>query len=99
IAKGFGPGGGGGVLYDSLQWGLDDTALFAANNEDSGDDFYTLSVDSSGVVLANDFGGTFSDSGGRIHFDSGSKLVYSDDGHAIDPSTGSPVGQYSIGFN
>lgn len=99
IAKGFGPGGGGGVLYDSIQWGSDDTALFAENNEDTGFDFYTLTVDPSGVVLANDFSGAFSSFRARIHFDSGSKVIYSDDGHAIDPSTGDPVGQYSIGFN
>jgi hypothetical protein len=58
-AKGFGPGGGGGVLYDTLQWGSDATALFAANYEDDGFDFYTLSVNSSGVTLINDYLHTF----------------------------------------
>ena len=95
IAKGFGPGGGGGVLYDSIQWGADDTALYAANNEDTGFDFYTLTVNASGVTLANDYPSDFSEFFERIHFDSGTKLIYSDDGHAIDPSTGNPVGQFS----
>jgi hypothetical protein len=95
IAKGFGPGGGGGVLYDSLQWGSDDTALYAANNEDTGFDFYTLMVNAGGITLANDYPSDFSAFNKRIHFDSGSKLVYSDGGQAIDPSTGNPVGSYS----
>ena len=99
IAKGFGPGGGGGVLYDSLQWGSDDTALYAENNEDTGFDFYILSVTSGGVVLADDFSNDFDEFGARIHFDSGTGFVYSDDGHVINPSTGGPVGQYSAGFN
>lgn len=95
IAKGFGPGGGGGVLYDSLQWGSDATALFAANNEDTGFDFYTLTVNSSGVALNQDFPNAFSSFFNRIHFDRGTKLVYSDDGHAVDPSNGHPVGNFA----
>jgi len=91
IAKGFGPGGGGGVLYDSLQWGADASTLLAANNEDSGDDFYTLTVDPSGVTLKQDFPSTL---GGarRIHFDRASDLVYADDGFVVDPATGLHAG-------
>jgi len=95
IAKGFGPGGGGGVLYDSIQWGSDDTALYAANNEDTGFDFYTLSVALAGVTLEDDYPSDFSSFGARIHFDSGTALIYSDDGHVVNPSTGNPVGEYS----
>jgi IPT/TIG domain len=94
IAKGFGPGGGGGVLYDSLQWGSDATALFAANNEDTGFDFYTLSVNSSGVVLNQDFGNRFSSFGNRIHFDAGTKLIYGDNGQTVDPN-GVPAGNFN----
>ncbi|MFZ0244704.1 hypothetical protein [Candidatus Binatus sp.] len=99
IAKGFGPGGGGGVLYDSLQWGSDATALYAANNEDTGFDFYVLSVDSAGVTLVDDYSGTFSEFGARIHFDSGTGLIYSDDGHVVAPSTGNPAGEYSASID
>jgi len=95
IAKGFGPGGGGGVLYDSLQWGSDATALFAANNEDTGFDFYTLTVNSSGVTLNHDFQSDFSSFANRIHFDAGTKLVYADEGHVINPSTGLPAGNFN----
>jgi hypothetical protein len=96
IAKGFGPGGGGSALYDALQWGVDATALFAANNESSGFDFYSLSVTSSGVSLMSDFQNTFSSFYNKIHFDPGTNLVYSDDGHAVNPTTGASVGTFSI---
>ena len=95
IAKGFGPGGGAGVLYDSLQWGSSATTLLAANNEDTGFDFYTLSVNSSGITLNQDFPNAFSSFTNRIHFDAGTQLVYADDGHVVNPSTGAPAGNFS----
>lgn len=95
IAKGFGPGGGGGVLYDSLQWGADATTLFAANNEDTGFDFYTLSVSSSGVTLGQDFQSVFGSFSNKIHFDPGTNLIYADEGHVVNPSTGLPAGNFN----
>ena len=95
IAKGFGPGGGGGVLYDSLQWGSDATALYAANNEDTGFDFYKLVVNSTGVTLGTDFPGVFSSFSNKIHFDSNTKLIYADEGHIVNPATGSQVGTFN----
>ena len=86
---------GTGFLFDSLQWGADATALYAANNEDTGFDFYTLSVDSSGVTLTHDYPSTFSSFSNTIHFDAGTKLIYSDDGHVVDPSSGSQVGTFA----
>jgi hypothetical protein len=86
-APGFGPGGGT-ALYDSLQWGSDATALFAANNEDTGFDFYTLTVTANGVTQAKVYPSAFSGFTNRIHFDPGTKLIYSDDGHVVDPATG-----------
>lgn len=86
---------GTGHLFDSLQWRSDATALYAANNEDTGFDFYTLVVSSTGVVFGNDYGGDFSQFGIRIHYDLGTKLVYSDDGHVIVPSTGLPAGVFA----
>jgi hypothetical protein len=94
IAKGF--GGGGTALYDSLQWGANATALYAANNEDSSCDFYALTVDSSGVTLANDYPNTWSESGIRIHYDSGTGLLYSDDGHVVNPANGALVGTFQV---
>jgi len=87
---------GGGVLYDSLQWGSDATTLYAANYEDTGFDFYALSVNSAGVALASDYPNTFSSFGKRIHFDGGNKLIYSDEGHVVNPSTGASLGTFPV---
>lgn len=88
---------GGFQLYDSIQWGSDSTAIYAANSESTSFDFYTLGVSSSGVVLDQDYSGDFWNPG-RIHYDTGSGLVYSDDGyHAINPSTGLPAGIFEVG--
>jgi hypothetical protein len=86
---------GTGHLFDSLQWGSDATALYAANNEDTGFDFYTLTVSPSGVVFGNDYGGDFSQFFIHIHYDQGTKLVYADDGHVVVPSTGLPGGLFA----
>jgi hypothetical protein len=83
-------------LYDSLQWGSDATALYAANYEDTQWDFYTLAVSSAGVVQTHDYQNTFSKFDFEIHFDRGTRLIYSDEGHVVDPSTGSPAGEFLI---
>ena len=83
-------------LYSSLQWGSDDTALYAANNESSSFDLYVLSVGSAGVTLQHDYPGDFSKYYFNIHFDSGTGLIYADDGQIVDPSTGKPAGEYSV---
>jgi hypothetical protein len=95
VTKGFGPGGGVG-LYDSLQWGPDATNLYAANDEDTAFDFYALSVNSTGVVLTSDYLNKFSSFSNRIHFDGGTKLIYSDDGHVVNPSTGASAGTFLL---
>jgi hypothetical protein len=85
---------GSGYLFDSLQWGSTATALYAANNEDTGFDFYTLTVNSSGILLDHDYGGVFDQFFIRIHYDPGTNLVYGDDGHIVNPSTGLPAGVF-----
>jgi trimeric autotransporter adhesin len=87
---------GTGHSFDSLQWGADATALYAANGSDTGFDFYTLAVNADGVSLTHDYGGAFSSFANRIHFDPVTGLVYSDDGHAVDPATGLPAGTYGV---
>jgi len=89
---GFGFGGG---FFDSIQWGSDATAVYAADTETGGEDFYTLSVSSDGISLVNDYDGAFIGGENRIHFDPGTGLVYSDNGQIIDPSTGNTTGQFS----
>jgi hypothetical protein len=83
---------GTGNLYDSIQWGPDATTMSAANGDDTGFDFYTLSVNASGITQTHDFASTFGSFGNRLHFDRGTNLVYSNDGHALDPVTGLQAG-------
>jgi hypothetical protein len=92
------PGWSGSTnLYDSLQWGSDATELYAANYEDTQWDFYALAVSSTGVVQTHDYPNTFSKFDFEIHFDPGTELIYSDEGHVVDPLTGNPVGIFSVG--
>ena len=86
----------GGGLFDSLQWGANANTLYAANNETSSFDFYTLTVNSSGVTRNQDFPNVFSVYNYRIHYDSGTNLVYADEGHVVNPATGAPVGNFSV---
>jgi hypothetical protein len=68
-----------------------------AANSEGGADFYTLNVNASGVVLAQDYPAVFWNPG-RIHYDAINGLIYSDDGfHVIDPSTGLPVAIFEVG--
>jgi len=76
--------------------GADDTTLYAADSEDTGFDFYTLAVNAIGVSLTHDYPSVFDSFGNKIHFDKASGLVYADDGQAIDPSNGSPVGIFDL---
>lgn len=83
--------------YNSLQWGANASTLYAACSENSTLDFYTLDVNSSGVTLSQDYPGDFWNPG-RIHYDRGSGLIYSDDGfHALNPATGLPAGLFEVG--
>ena len=86
---------GTGNLFDSIQWGPDATTMSAANGDDTGFDFYTLGVNASGITLTHDFPSTFGSFGNQIHFDHGTKLVYSNDGHALDPVTGLQAGIFN----
>ena len=80
-------------VHDSLQWGSDAT-VYANNNETTNFDFYVLNVSSTGVVQKKDYQNEFSNWGVTIHYDSGTKLVYTDDGYVIDPSNGNHVGAF-----
>lgn len=86
-----------GQCADSIQWGSNATEIYAANGETTGFDFYTYTVNSAGITLNQDYPSVFWNPG-RIQFDRGSGLVYSNDGfHAIDPATGLPSGIFEVG--
>jgi len=85
----------GANLYDSIQWNADATEMYIANNEDTGFDFYTVPVTSSGFGTVTDFPGLVQGFYGLIHYDSTTKLVYDDNGVVIDPTAGSVVGTFN----
>jgi len=83
--------------YDSLQWGSDDTALYAANTVGSGG-FYALAVNTSGVTLSNTYPNILPEDDGwamNIHYDAGIQLIYDDNGSVVDPNTGKLVGSFT----
>ncbi len=82
------------VLIDTIQWGTDATAVYAANNENASGDFYQLAVDSSGVTLTGDFVNYFPVPNPHIHFDRGNKLLYGDDGLVVNPVLATQVGNF-----
>jgi trimeric autotransporter adhesin len=82
-----------GQLFDSLQWGSD-TAIYSINSEISTFNLYVLTVSPSGVVVSSDYQNEFSGFYIKIHYDSGTGLVYTDDGYAINPSNGKHVGAF-----
>ncbi len=82
-------------LYDSIQWNSTGTEMFAANNEDTGFDFYTVPVSSSGFGKVTDYGGLAGGFGQNIHYDAKTGYVYDDNGSIIDPASGSKVGTFA----
>ncbi|MEI9968206.1 MAG: IPT/TIG domain-containing protein [Terracidiphilus sp.] len=79
--------------YSSLQWGGNDSTLYAV---DAGipQDFLVLGVSSSGAVLNQPYQRLLNSYSPAIHFDEGTGLVYTDTGFAIQPSTGTIAGTY-----
>jgi hypothetical protein len=82
-----------GYLFDSLQW-ASDTTLYAINSEISSFDFYVLTASANGLSVSKDYQNEFSDFYVRMHYDSGTNLVYTDDGYVINPANGQRVGAF-----
>ncbi len=85
--------GGGGNLFDSIQWNATGATMYAANNEDTAFDFYSIPVTASGFGKVTDFGGLAGGFSSSIHLDRVTGLVYEDSGTIIDPVAGTKVGQ------
>jgi hypothetical protein len=81
-------------LYDSIQWNSNGTEMFAANNEDTGFDFYTVPVTSAGFGSQTDYPGLISNFGDEIHYDATTNDIYEDTGAIIDPTSGAIVGTF-----
>lgn len=90
-------------IYDSLQWGTDDTELFGSDYESTSGDLYSLSVNSGGVTLSNTFSGVFSTFdvpfGTSIDYDRTTDLIYGGNGFVVNKSTGQVVGTLSATSN
>lgn len=84
----------GDVLLDTIQWSLDGTQLYAANNENFEGDFYQLGVSAGGVSLISDHPNYFPVPNLRIHLDPTTKLLYGDDGLVVNPSTAAQAGNF-----
>ncbi len=79
---------------DSIQWNGNATQIYGENNEDSGFDFYVMSVNSSGVQITNDYRGVFNMFNAKLHYDATTGYVYNDGGQAVNPATGTVVGAF-----
>ena len=85
-----------GSFYDSMQW-RSDSSISALNSEVTNFDLYTLTVSSSGIVQSKDYKNEISHFFLTIHYDPGTKLLYTEDGDVIDPTTGRHVGAFQAG--
>lgn len=84
----------GGYDYDSLQWGSDASTLYAANNENTGWDLFTFSVNASGVTQTQVYPNVFDGFRFNIHYDPGTGYIYADEGTIVNPATGTKVGSF-----
>jgi hypothetical protein len=82
-------------LYNSIQWNSDASEMFAANNEDTGFDFYTVPVTSSGFGKVTDYGDLVQGFGENIHYDKTTGYVFDDNGVVINPANGTIVGTFA----
>jgi hypothetical protein len=86
----------GGVEFSSLAWGADANTLYGqVQNGISPQEIYGVTVSPSGVSPANGLNrGGF---GLQVHFDPGTKLLYSDSGVITNPIGPAQVGQFDSG--
>lgn len=72
------------------------STLYGYNNETTGFELYTMSVDASGVSVKNTAGNPISGFGTNIRFDNG--RIYSTTGLVVDPSSRILLGRFSLDF-
>jgi trimeric autotransporter adhesin len=78
----------------SIQWGAGNTTLLGADS--SGNDLLVMPMDANGVTGLHDFFSfAFST---RVHFNAATGLAYGNDGHVVDPATGTVVGSFAMGL-
>lgn len=83
------------VSFDSIQWNNTATEMYAADNETTDFEFYTIPVSSAGFGAVTTYAGVVQGFGDHIHYDATTGYVYDDDGVAIDPASGTIVGTFA----
>jgi hypothetical protein len=87
-------------LLDTIQWSVDGSTIYAANNENASGNLYELAVSPTGVTLAaaDDHPGLFTIPNPYIHLDPQAGLIYGDDGLIVDPAAGNaqPVQSFLV---
>ena len=83
------------AFVNSLQFGKNASTLYGYNNEDTGFNFYQMSVSPGGLTLGQSAGNLLSGFSTNIHFDLQTGLVYGDNGGVIDPVALTLVGTYA----
>lgn len=81
-------------LFDSIQWNGDGSQMFAANNESSSFDLYTIPVTAAGFGSPTDYPNVFTTFWVPMRYDAVTKFVYDYDGRVADPATGAVVGTF-----
>jgi hypothetical protein len=80
----------------NLQWGSTTSALYSGDGDISSYEFYALGVTAGGVSVSNVYSNVFGSGFNSIHYDSGTGLIYADNGKVVDPSTGTVVGSFAV---
>ena len=84
----------GNVLLDTIQWSPDGNTIWGVNNENYQGNLYSLGVSANGVGLVSDHPNLFPIPNLRVHYDATTKLLYGDDGIAVDPVTATQAGNF-----
>ena len=82
--------------FDSIQWGANDSQLYAEDFVDLGD-FTNISVNSSGAAILNIAPSIYRVGfTGRAHYDTQTGNVFADNGMVVNPTTGEVVGSANL---
>lgn len=83
--------------FTKLAWGADASTLFAqTDSEFQPQNLYSLAVSPAGVTFTSTLNSGIS-LGNRVHFDTGTNLLYSDSGVITNPVGPAQVGKFSAG--
>lgn len=85
-----------GASFDTFAWGANASTLYATQSPFSGGPEYVLSVGATGPTLTSTFYGALGDFLRRLTYNATTNRLYDGYGNAVDPSTGSRIGHYTV---